>query len=51
MLLIFAFGYMSIFGWWPLLIGLVGVTTLIPSIISIIENDPVWILLGLLLPG
>lgn len=50
-LIISAFGYMNIFGWWSLLIGLTGVTTLVASIMSIVKNDPVWILLGLLLPG
>lgn len=39
------------FGWWSLLIGLGGLTTITAAIMSIITNDPTWILLDLILPG
>jgi NADH:ubiquinone oxidoreductase subunit 6 (subunit J) len=39
------------FGWWSLLIGLAGVTTVGAATMSIIKNDPVWILLDLIIPG
>lgn len=39
------------FGWWSLSIGLSGLTTIVAAIMSIIKNDPSWILLDLILPG
>lgn len=39
------------FGWWSLLIGLSGITTIGAAIMSIIKNDPSWILLDLIIPG
>ncbi len=39
------------FGWWSLLIGLSGLTTIVPAIMSIVKNDPSWILLDLIIPG
>ena len=39
------------FGWWSLLIGLGGLTTITAAIMFIITNDPTWILLDLILPG
>lgn len=41
----------SLFGWWSLLIGLSGLATITAATVSIIENDPVWILLDLILPS
>lgn len=39
------------FGWWSLLIGLGGLTTIVAAVMSIIKNDPSWILLDLVIPG
>lgn len=39
------------FGWWSLLIGLSGLTTIAAAVMSIIKNDPSWILLDLIIPG
>ncbi len=39
------------FGWWSLLIGLSGLTTIVAAVMSIIKNDPSWILLDLIIPG
>lgn len=39
------------FGWWSLLIGLSGLITIVAAIMSIIKNDPSWILLDLIIPG
>lgn len=41
----------SLFGWWSLVIGLGGLTTVAAAIMSIVKNDPSWILLDLILPG
>ena len=41
----------ALFGWWSLLIGAVGATTVAAAIMSIIENDPIWIMLDLILPS
>ncbi|MGB4768749.1 MAG: hypothetical protein WBP22_05860 [Candidatus Saccharimonas sp.] len=41
----------ALFGWWSLLVGAGGVTTVAAAIMSIIKNDPSWILLDLILPG
>lgn len=38
-------------GWWNLLIGLSGLTIVYTAIMSIVKNDPAWILLGLLMPN
>jgi len=38
-------------GWWGLLVGISGVSTIFLSVMSIIKNDPSWILLGLIIPG
>lgn len=37
-------------GWWSLLIGLGGTTIVFSALMSIIKNDPSWVLLGLLMP-
>ncbi|HBO64478.1 TPA: hypothetical protein DD425_00770 [Candidatus Saccharibacteria bacterium] len=39
------------FGWWSILIGLSGLTTFFVAVMSIIKNDPSWILLDLIIPG
>ena len=39
------------FGWWSLLIGLSGLTTIGAALMSIIKNDPSWILLDFIIPG
>lgn len=41
----------SNFGWWSLVIGVGGLTTVAAAIMSIIKNDPSWILLDLIIPG
>lgn len=46
-----AIGYMGAFGWWSLLIGVTGLTTVFTSVMSIVKNDPTWVLLGLIIPG
>jgi pilus assembly protein TadC len=40
----------SLFGWWGLLVALSGLITAAAAIVSIVKNDPTWILLDLLLP-
>lgn len=39
------------FGWWSLLLGLSGLTTIATAAMSIVKNDPSWILLDLIIPG
>lgn len=39
------------FGWWSIPIGLSGLATVSAAIMSIIENNPAWILLDLIIPG
>jgi len=41
----------SNFGWWSLPIGLSGLATATAATLSIIKNDPTWILLDLIIPG
>jgi hypothetical protein len=50
-LLIAAVIHVATFGWWSLLIGLSGLTTIVAAAMSIIKNDPSWILLDLIIPG
>ena len=38
-------------GWWSVLIGLSGLTTIFAATMSIVKNDPSWILLDLIIPG
>ena len=38
-------------GWWSLLIGISGLTTVAAAVMSIVKNDPAWILLDLIIPG
>ena len=38
-------------GWWSLLIGVSGLTTVAAAVMSIVKNDPAWILLDLIIPG
>lgn len=39
------------FGWFSLMFGLGGLTTIGAAVMSIITNDPSWILLDLIIPG
>jgi len=50
-LLVLAIMNIQTIGWWSLLAGLIGVTTIFASIMSIVKNDASWILLGLIIPG
>ena len=43
--------YVGTFGWWSLALGLSGLGTMGAAIMSIITNDPAWILLDLILPN
>lgn len=43
--------YAHDFGWWSLLIGSSGLTTVAAAVMSIIKNDPSWILMDLIIPG
>ena len=38
------------FEWWSLLIGLIGLIAIGSAIMSIIKNDPAWILIDLIIP-
>lgn len=50
-LVVLAVMNIALFGWWSLLIGASGATTVAAAIMSIVKNDPSWILLDLILPG
>ena len=50
-LVVLAIMNIALFGWWSLLLGVSGLMTIGAAIMSIIKNDPSWILLDLLLPG
>ena len=50
-LLIISIAFATDFGWWSLLVGLGGASTVFMAIMSIIKNDPSWILLDLILPS
>lgn len=43
--------YIPVFGWYSLVIGISGLSMIAAAVVSIIENDPAWILLNLILPG
>jgi len=49
-LMTLAIVYVGTFGWWSLTVGLVGFTATGAAIMSIIKNDPSWIMLDLILP-
>lgn len=49
-LLVLAICNIHTFGWGSLTVGLTGVGTAGAACIAIIENDPTWILLDLILP-
>lgn len=49
-LLLLATIYVANFGWWSLLIGSTGLTTTGCAVMSIVENNPSWIMLDLILP-
>lgn len=50
-LIVLAIINVTSFGWWSILLGLSGLTPVIAATISIIKNDPRWILIDLILPG
>ncbi len=50
-LLALAIIYIADLGWWSLAVGLSGIFTTIMATLSILYNDPSWILLDLILPG
>jgi len=47
-LVVIAMANIPAFGWWSLLIGCAGLTTFVAALMSIIKNDPSWILLDLI---
>jgi len=49
-LTVLAIVYSSELGWWALLVGLTGLSTIGASVMSIVKNDPSWVLLNLILP-
>jgi len=50
-LLVLAILNIATFGWWSLALGLGALTTIAAAVMSIVKNDPVWILLDLIIPG
>lgn len=50
-LVVIAITNVSTLGWWALAVGLSGLSMAGVATIAIIENDPAWILLDLILPG
>ena len=38
------------FGWWSLLVGVIGSTAVAAAVMSIVKNDPSWIFLDLIIP-
>lgn len=50
-LTVVSIAFMSELGWWSILIGLSGLTTVTAAVLSIIKNDPSFILLGLIIPS
>jgi len=50
-ILVLAILNVAIFGWWSLALGLGALTTIAAAVMSIVKNDPVWILLDLIIPG
>ena len=40
--------YIGTFGWWSLLIGVSGLSSIFMATMSIIKNDPSWILLDII---
>lgn len=40
--------YIGTFGWWSLLIGVSGLNSIFMATMSIIKNDPSWILLDII---
>ncbi len=49
-LTVLAIMYARELGWWAILVGLTGISTIAASVMSIVKNDPSWILLNLILP-
>jgi len=50
-LLVLAILNIATFGWWSLALGLGALTTIAAAVMSIVKNDPVWILLDLIIPS
>ena len=50
-LLVLAIINIATFGWWSLALGVGALTTIAAAVMSILKNDPVWILLDLIIPG
>ena len=50
-ILVLAILNIATFGWWSLALGLGALTTIAAAVMSIVKNDPVWILLDLIIPG
>ncbi len=50
-LILLAVMYSKEFGWWSLLLGASGLSTIGAATMSIIKNDPTWILLNLIIPS
>jgi len=50
-LLVLAIINVGTFGWWSLALILGALTTIAAAVMSIVKNDPVWILLDLIIPG
>jgi len=50
-LLVLAIINVGTFGWWSLALILAALTTIAAAVMSIVKNDPVWILLDLIIPG
>lgn len=50
-LVVLAVANITAFGWWSLILGASGVSTIAAAAMSIITNNPSWILLDLIIPG
>jgi len=50
-LLVLAILNIATFGCWSLALGLGALTTIAAAVMSIVKNDPVWILLDLIIPS
>lgn len=50
-LAILSFMHWQQLGWFSPLVALVGLSTITGAVMSLVKNDPTWILLHLVLPG
>ncbi|MGV9001507.1 MAG: hypothetical protein ACOH18_00935 [Candidatus Saccharimonadaceae bacterium] len=50
-LVVLAVANIGLFGWWSIPVGVGGLITITAAILSIVKNDPSFILLDLLLQG